>query len=403
MHQEIKSKAKELSSGAAKTAKAVDTARNTTQKQIELLGQHSAAYSSTGGKIEAHNDPYVLQRGIQYRLHKQVLEENNSRQDLIAVQRNFETFEAHVVQTIQQAMGSYLQYIGAQTDRQKALYSDIVATAQRIPPEFEWMNFLHRSGNLLIDPAAPPRDMRSISYPNQDHDSTKPLIAGTLERKSRGVGALTGYKTGFYVVTPSKYLHQYADDDSFRKDPTPDLSLYLPDCTIGAVSDTKFNIKGKDASKGKVGSAFQMSHELAFKAHTPADAQKWHGIISGCSAVTTNEPPSSAVTSPISPTGSGPTSPISPTNSGNRVVSNPPAYAEKHPAPIQTENLPASTAVASTAVATSAGGPAQSASTSAGQTSAAPQSTGVVTNPTTPATTTTASPGAAALGKEVAK
>lgn len=367
LHGEIKNKNKELSSGAGKSAKAVDAARNATQKHIELLGQHSAAFDSTGGKPDSHNDPYVVRRNIQHSLHKQVLEENNSRQDLISVQRNFEAFEAHVLQTIQQAMGAFLQFVGGRSDREKAIYSDVVGTVQRIPHEFEWMNFLHRNGDMMIDPSAPPREVSHISYPNQDHASAKPLIAGTLERKGRGVGSLTGFKTGFYVVTPSKYLHQFADDDDFRKDPTPELSLYLPDCTIGAVSDTKFHIKGKDASKGKVGSAFQMTHELSFKAHTPADAQKWHAVMTQSVGSHTNDPPpASAATSPTSPT-------------------------DKHPTPLQTGNL-------SHGQTTGSAGPQTSstANTNVTPSSAAP-ATG---NPTTPATSTTMSPGAGALGKE---
>ena len=320
LHTEIKNKNKELSGGVVKGVKTVAAARNETQKYIELLGQHTAAFDASGGKIEHQNDPYLIQKGIQYRLHRQVLEENNNRQDLIAVQENFQSFESHVVQTIQQAMSSFLQYVGAQADRQKAMYADMTGTAQRIPPEFEWMNFLHRSGNLMIDPSAPKRTMSNISYPNQDHHSTQPLIAGTLERKSRALGGITGYKTAYYVVTPSKYLHQFEDDDNFRKDPTPDLSLYLPDCTIGAVVDEKFNVKGKDISKGKVGSAFQMSHEFTFKAHNPADAQKWWRVISeaaGASNITSDVP------SPIT----------------SRNPSGPPDYTEKITPQLRTHGL----------------------------------------------------------------
>jgi len=55
-----------LSKGAVKGSKEVDKARNSTQTYIELLGQHSGAFS-TGGKVEPANDPYILQRGIKVR------------------------------------------------------------------------------------------------------------------------------------------------------------------------------------------------------------------------------------------------------------------------------------------------------------------------------------------------
>jgi len=50
--QEIKGKKKELTKGAAKGAKAVAGTRNSTQKHIELLGQHTGAFDSAGGKVE---------------------------------------------------------------------------------------------------------------------------------------------------------------------------------------------------------------------------------------------------------------------------------------------------------------------------------------------------------------
>ena len=292
----------------------IQKARNLTQKHIELLGQHTASFASSGGKVDASNDPYILQRGVNHRLGKQILEENNNREDLIAVQNSFQQFEAHVIQSIQQAMSAFHQYIGGQYDRQRGMYADMVSTAQKIPPDFEFKGFIKRNSDYLIDPSEPKRTASNIVFPNQNHPSTQPLIAGTLERKSR----LKGYNTGFYAVTPSKYLHEFKDDDDFRKDPTPETSLYLPDCTIGAVSGEKFNVKGKDASKGKLGGVLSTSHELSFKAHSPADAERWWKVISEAAGAgnVTNELPS-------------PTSPVQ---------QFPP---EKRVDPLQTQGLPA--------------------------------------------------------------
>ena len=242
LHSEIKNKNKELTGGAVKGAKNVDKARNATQKHIELLGQHTSTFTAHGSKIDPANDPYIVHRGIHHRLNKQVLEENNSRNDLIAVQDSFHQFEAHVIQTIQAAMSAFLQYVGGQAELQKGMYSDIVSTAQRIPQDFEWRGFVNRNSSVLVDPNSSQRSLSNISFPNQNHHSTQPLIAGTLERKSRALGALKGFTTGYYVVTPSKYLHEFKDDDNYRKDPVPEMSLYLPDCTIGATSGEKFNI-----------------------------------------------------------------------------------------------------------------------------------------------------------------
>lgn len=62
--------------------------------------------------MSAIDDPYVLHRGIYYRLKTQIDEENNNRDDLIQIQNEFARFEAHIVQSIQQGMQQFDQIMG---------------------------------------------------------------------------------------------------------------------------------------------------------------------------------------------------------------------------------------------------------------------------------------------------
>lgn len=288
LHDEIKNKTKELVKGAGKGAKSVDKARATSQKHIELLGQHTASFDSTGGHLAGKEDPYILQRQVYHRLNKQVIEENSNRDDLISVQNSFSQFEAHIVQTIQNGLNQFNQCVGHQAEQTRFIYNDILGASQRMTPDFEWNGFLKRNGNVLIDPSSPKRSVENIAFPNQDHRSTQPLIAGSLEKKGK---LLKKYDTSFYVVTPSRFLHEFKTDDDFSKDPTPENSLYLPDCMIGAVSGNDFTVKGKDASKGGIGGKLAMSKEFALRAHTPADAQKWHQVIASVAGGSNDEMP----------------------------------------------------------------------------------------------------------------
>ncbi|KAH6245421.1 hypothetical protein HBI38_229070 [Parastagonospora nodorum] len=314
LHTEIKNKSKELTKGAGKGGKAVDKARAHTQKHIELLGQHTAVFDSHSGSMKAADDPYILQRGVMHRLNKQVQEENNNRQDLISVQNSFAQFEAHIIQTIQQGMGQFMQVMNTQAEHTKAAYGDMVGNAQRIPLDFEWNGFIQRNNTILIDPSAPARTVTQIQFPNQNHRATQPLISGSLERKGK---IMRSYDTNYYVVTPSKFLHEFKTDDDFAKDPVPEMSLYLPDCMVGAVSGQKFNVKGKDVSS-KLGKSFSMSHEIQFKAHTPQAAAQWGEIIAQAAGTVTAEVPEGST--PTSPVG-GDVSPIG------------------QPAPLQTQGL----------------------------------------------------------------
>ncbi|EFX03325.1 PH domain containing protein [Grosmannia clavigera kw1407] len=302
LHKEIKNKAKELQQGAQKGAKEVEKARQTTQKHIELLGHQSAAFEAMGGKMGPQEDPYVLHRGVLHRLHHQVVEENNHRNDLLSVQSNMETFEAHVLLVLQQAMEAFHQYVGGQAERVNALYSDMLSTVQQIPADFEWKGFSERNRDILVDARDAPRDVAQITFPNQNHQSTSPVIEGSLERKSRNKLSW-GFQAGYYVVTPSRYLHEFRDSDNVRKDPVPELSIYLPDATVSSPQGDKFTIKGKDRSKS-VSSKLTGTSELHFKAHSPDDAEKWFYIIRDIAAAG----PSHGVDSmPTSPTLASPT------------------------------------------------------------------------------------------------
>ncbi|KAL7938551.1 hypothetical protein V8C35DRAFT_81413 [Trichoderma chlorosporum] len=305
LHKEIKHKAKELASGAQAAAKEVEKLRNVTQKHIELLGQQAAAYDSHGGRqTNSHEDPYVVRRGVTHRLNNQVIAENNHRNDLVAVQNNFRTFESHVLEVVQQAMEGFTQLAGSQGEKMRALNSDILGTVQCIPRDFEWTNFQHRAADRLVNANDPPRSVEAIQFPNMEHTSTKALIEGSLERKSRNKLSF-GYSTGYYVVTPSKFLHEFKDSDDTRNDPKPELSIYLPDAIIGVPSAEKFNIKGKDKS-GTLSSKLTGSSELSFKAHTPADAQRWFQVIQG---LTNTAAPATTPASPVATTSPTTTAP----------------------------------------------------------------------------------------------
>jgi len=130
-----------------------------------------------------------------------------------------------------------------------------------------------------------------------DHRATQPLISGSLDRKGK---IMRRYDTNYYVVSPSKFLHEFKTDDDLSKDPSPELSLFLPDCAVGAIDGDRFDIKGKDVS-GRTAGKMSMSHNYSFKAHTVHDAAQWWEIIRTTAGQITNLQPNSTPVSPVSP------------------------------------------------------------------------------------------------------
>jgi hypothetical protein len=295
LHQEIKNKHRELSDSIGKNAKLAETARTATQKYVENLGQQIRSHEGSAGKFDAASDPYVIHRGVRHRYSKQIQDENNSRRELLAAQQAFPPFEANVLDTFQKALASFALYLGAQAEREQTLYTDVAAQAKEIPVDSEWNSFVSHHEGMILDPETPPKTMSDISFPYENHYTTKALIEGSLAQKKSGIGALKGYTSGHYVVTPCHYLHNFANSDNISKDYVPEISLYLPDCTIGAVSGSKFSLKGKDSSKNKVGkvgtTALHSSHELTFRAASEQEAQKWWNVLRDAAGRVTSEVP----------------------------------------------------------------------------------------------------------------
>ncbi|KHJ34620.1 putative ph domain-containing protein [Erysiphe necator] len=314
LRKEIKNQSKEFSSVAVKGAKDVEKARNLTQKYIELLGQNVAGFESSGSRLHSTEDPYVLHRGVLHHLHKQIIEENSQRQVLVTLQNNFHQFEQHVIEVIQTSLSSLTNFLNTQAQSQQEYYSDVMRTAQAIPLDFEWNGFLTRSSDILVDPSTSDRSIDTTTFPNQDHKSTCPIIAGTLERKSRNKLSFAGFTTGYYVVTMSKFLHEFKDEDFAQREPDPELSIYLPEATIGVTSGEKFSVKGKDVSKG-LSSKLSGNSDLHFKAASPEEAQRWVQALQGVIGQT-----HMAINNPIDPN----------VEEETKTTSSPPIYSEEN-------------------------------------------------------------------------
>ncbi|PGG96873.1 hypothetical protein GX51_07610 [Blastomyces parvus] len=276
LHQEIKSKAEGLEHGAEKCAKQVKKASTATYKHIEMLGKYTAAFDA-GGKLESAHDPYLLRRGTSHRMNKQITEENNYRKEMLQVQNSLLLFESHIVKTIQDALLQFSNCMGAHCGALSKLYANMADTAQQIPDNFEWMNFSMQKEDILIDPDKPARTMSDAIFPNQKHPATEPLIQGTLERKSRAM--IKGYSSAYYAISPAGFIHGFKDNDDYNREPTADISLYIPECSVGSSDGVKFTIKGKDVSGSKVGQAFATTTELTFKAHSKEIANEWLDVL----------------------------------------------------------------------------------------------------------------------------
>ncbi|KAK9480612.1 hypothetical protein V1514DRAFT_324931 [Lipomyces japonicus] len=301
---DVREHIKGLKTNGLKGQKDVEKARSLTQKQIELLGQYTSSFGIFSGKPDPLHDPYIIYRGVLNKLDSQLLKENVQTDSLISIQRDFKTFEAHVVQGIHQTFTLLDQIQTSFWDFQRDSYGAVTSSFTSIPLNFEWEQFFATNTHILADENAPKRTIDRVQFPNQNHESTKTLIEGVIQRKSTIAFSKT-YNSAYYVVTSSKFLHQFASKD-YVQHPEPELSIYLPDANLGApyaqeTGKNKFKLTGKDALK-----TISTKHTFEFKTSTYDDLIRWWNVIhdvANASTVTPALSPRSTINSSLaSPT-----------------------------------------------------------------------------------------------------
>lgn len=100
---------------------------------------------------------------------------------------------------------------------------------------------------------------------------------------------MNAYLTNFAVLTPAGYLHEHGSSDPTRH-PHPELSLFLPECTLGAPSTQaskshKFHISAKTSNVKSLPGLGKSDHAYTFRARSHEEMMEWWNDIKQLSKV----------------------------------------------------------------------------------------------------------------------
>lgn len=280
---DIEKHIKGLKTSGLKQSKDVEKAKADTQRAIEHLGQYTSSFniSSGGNRHEYKNDPYVLYRQTLNSIDDQLAKENIQIDALVFTEKSIETLERHLVQVLQQAAHLFDQILAGYHSLCLDSYHGVSETFAAVVPEAEWENFFSKNSASLVPYDKKHRAISNVTFHNDGHPSTLPIIEGTLLRKEGKL--LKSWTSGYYVLTPSNYLLQYSSNN-YVQDPTPDFALFLPEATVSEVSTKdagkfKFTVQAKDGTR-TVGLG---SKTYSFKTNTFDEIGAWHAAIKAAS------------------------------------------------------------------------------------------------------------------------
>jgi len=299
LRSEIKAHVRNVQQDTGKLANSVAKEREMSTKMISDLARSITLLKNTPMSVTAKEDPYTVNQGVFRQLQRQVNEENALQKSIIIMQQNSAHFEEGIVRSIQSAWQTFDEWSSRMSAQVQETWVGLGGQMRSLQPNAEWIAFAARSDHLL-DPDTPLRNPETIDYPGKDDPSVIPVHQGILERKKRFTKT---YKESFYVLTPAGYLHEHGSSDPTRH-PNPELSLFLPECTLGAPSTMaakshKFHIEGRKvsggqsaiANKGFAGLGMGREHAYTFRARSHDEMMEWWNDIKQLSKVylTTSE------------------------------------------------------------------------------------------------------------------
>lgn len=250
---------------------------STSRASLLSLQEAITDWEANNGHVSHDKDPFVVDLAARKNMRSTLGEEQYLHESTVNIMASSQKLEAIVVNAIKRALAKYNNLVSqeaAELAVMSQMIEDNIVTGQL---DNEWPTFAadQTSQGNLIDPTSKPRSLETVQYQGKDHTSTIPVCDGWLEKKS---GLLSGYATSFYIISPSRYLHEFKSND-LRVDTVPTLSLYLPNCELGHSSKEsdkahKFVLKGK-----QLGSALHSEHTWTFRAKDRAELQKWYDNI----------------------------------------------------------------------------------------------------------------------------
>lgn len=283
---DIKNFINDLEEEPRKLANEVGKHRGESTRLISQLALGIAHSKSNPHAMTSKDDPVLLHRQVEAQLKEQLNFENSLTRIIIEYQKKAAELEKRVNIDIQSTVKEFecARFLAQEAINKE--WQKIHARIAALDPEIEWNEFAKRSGHLIPEDVNM-RDPSKITFPGQHDETTRAIKVGLLERKKRYT---KNYKEGYYVLTPSGFLHEHRSSDPVKHG-EPEMSIFLPNCTLGPVAPEgaksfKWHVEGKKNSSGgnNMSSIKKIRHSLrigrkdvafSFKARTHAEMMHW--------------------------------------------------------------------------------------------------------------------------------
>lgn len=304
--QEVEKKQKDYISYSSSGSKDLTKLREISSKEsqnLDLNVQEFERGKLSKTRLDYKKDPYIIKRNLLRDAVLQIKAENNRIEFLANAEEALRSNESRLLNELKRICGLLTQLIGTVYGNTINSVTNLDNVLVSIPDNLEWNNFLQKNADFLVTAYdqhdlsslnnlslndtksdakvitvnSYKRQISNVTFRNNDHLSTKPVLEGVLARKESTLGISKKFISYYFAISPAGYFYGFPTRSIDATQ--PNLVLYIPDCeTKNMNKDFEFSLRGKDISSS-VG-ALKLKKSYVFKASSSTDFETWWKIIS---------------------------------------------------------------------------------------------------------------------------
>ncbi|KAJ3097062.1 hypothetical protein HDU97_005295 [Phlyctochytrium planicorne] len=217
-----------------------------------------------------------MQRHVQTLLANQT-----ATRDLLADQeQNLAVFEQVTLQHLRLTLSNHFSVTSKLHTSHISAGKLISASLETMNPAKDWMLFRERHRDVILDQTKPLVREQEVEYEGMTDPGCEVVREGVLQKRIMGVFGGKGWKSGYFVLTVSGFLHGFSGVESVAGGEPGEMSVWLPECTVGVKGALDTKEPGEFLVQERSGGLFGGGGKHRLKAEGGDESDFWYELVS---------------------------------------------------------------------------------------------------------------------------
>ncbi|KAI8850344.1 hypothetical protein BC829DRAFT_389824 [Chytridium lagenaria] len=253
-------------------------------------------------------DPWIANLHMQRHVRTLLRNQHETRDHLASQEQNFAVFEQVTLQHLRLALTNHFTVSNKIHSAHLNASTSITSSLNAMNPTADWEIFRKRRADVLLNRIKPLIQERDVMYDGMTDPGCEAVKEGALQKTAKG------FKPGYYVLTVSGFLHGFAGPEVVEGGEPTEMSVWLPDCTVGSKGALDSKEPHEFMVQEKTGGFLKGGEKFRLKAEGGDESDFWYELISATATPIVPRPdllesleeeasprPSQAIETPLTP------------------------------------------------------------------------------------------------------